>query len=83
MIATIGDIVMQGGTTGITPVLVTPSTSKKQGIKKSKGGTWRFPPFVICCVVPEARKLHVCFASDAHRKSGVFSFGAALSPVES
>jgi len=27
--------------------------------------------------------MHVCFASDSHRESGVFSFGSALSPVES
>ncbi len=27
--------------------------------------------------------MHVCFASDSHRKSGVFSFCSLLSPVES
>ncbi len=27
--------------------------------------------------------MHVCFASDSHRESGVLSFGSALSPVES
>jgi len=50
---------------------------------KPRRGAWRLPLLLICCVVSEARKMHVCFASDTHRKSGAISFGAALSPVES
>jgi len=51
--------------------------------RTTKEGSLAAPLFVPYCVVSEARKKHVCFASDAHRKSGVISFGAALSPVES
>src|SRR5437764_12502783 len=35
------------------------------------------------CIVSKARKPQNAFSNDAHRKSGAFSFGAALSPVES
>jgi len=83
MIATIGGTVMPNATTAITPVPTIPSICEKHWTGKPKGGTWRFPLLLICCVASEARKEHVCFAGDAHRKSGVFSFGAALSPVES
>jgi hypothetical protein len=40
-------------------------------------------PFFVCCVVSEATLTARVFSGDAHRKSGVFSFGSALSPVES
>jgi len=44
----------------------------------------RLPIFPFCCIVSEATlKIRVCFRGDAHRKSGVFSFGLALSLVES
>ena len=66
------------------PPLDTHETLDFLQAQKSKKGEPGGSPFLrICCVVSEARWLHVCFASDAHRKSGVFSFGAALSPVES
>jgi hypothetical protein len=50
---------------------------------KQKGKPGGFPFLPICCVASEARQKHVCFSSDAHRKSGVFSCGSTLSPVES
>jgi len=61
----------------------TRNTRNCPALKRKKGEPGGSPSLRICCVVSEARELHVCFASDAHRKSGVFSFDAALSPVES
>jgi hypothetical protein len=55
MIATIGGTVMQGATTAIAPTLTIPNICEKHGIG-TKGGTWRFPLLLICCVVSEARK---------------------------
>jgi hypothetical protein len=48
-----------------------------------RGEPGGFPLSLFYCVVSEARWKHACFASDAHRKSGVISCSAALSPVES
>jgi|HubBroStandDraft_3_1064219.scaffolds.fasta_scaffold196835_1 hypothetical protein len=62
---------------------VTRASAALKASPKSKRGAWRLPFLLICCVASEARKMHVCFTSDAHRKSGVISCGAALSPVES
>jgi hypothetical protein len=59
------------------------NTSSKIFMRKAKGGAWRLPLSLFYCVVSEARWKHACFASDAHRKSGVISCSAALSPVES
>ena len=41
--------------------------------EKQKGGAWRLPLFVLLLVASEARRIRVCFSSDAHRKSGVIS----------
>jgi len=46
-------------------------------------GSLAAPHFLVCCVVSEATLTARMFSGDAHRKSGVFSFGSALSPVES
>ena len=46
-------------------------------------GSLAAPHFFVCCVVSEATLTARMFSGDAHRKSGVFSFGSALSPVES
>jgi len=66
----------------ITTLLVsTDLQNRKNKIKKGEPGGSPF--LLIGCVVSEARQVHVCFESDSHRESGVFSFGSALSPVES
>jgi hypothetical protein len=49
----------------------------------NKNGEPDGSPFFVCCVVSEATLTARVFSGDAHRKSGVFSFGSALSPVES
>jgi hypothetical protein len=61
----------------------TPShdSEKPQFIKKM--GSQTAPHFQLCYVVSEAALTARVFSGDAHRKSGVFSFGSALSPVES
>ncbi len=67
----------------VTITLLRPNTSLKSSLEEAKGGAWRLPLLPICCVASEAHQKHVCFASDSHRKSGVLSYSAALSPVES
>jgi hypothetical protein len=82
MIATIAGTAVASLTATITRVQR--NASPKAFTLKAKGGAWRLPPFVLFyCVVSEARWKHASFASDAHRKSGVISCSAALSPVES
>jgi hypothetical protein len=81
MIATTGGTAVASVTTIVTRLLFNPSP--KEFVLKAKGGAWRLPLSLFYCVVSEARWKHACFASDAHRKSGVISCSAALSPVES
>jgi hypothetical protein len=82
MIATIAGTAVASLTVIITRVQR--NTSSKTFMLKAKGGSLAASPFrFFYCVVSEARWKHTCFASDAHRKSGVISCSAALSPVES
>ena len=81
MIATIAGTAVASFTVIITRVQR--NTSSKAFTLKAKGGAWRLPFSFFYCVVSEARWRHACFANDAHRKSGVISCSAALSPVES
>jgi hypothetical protein len=53
MIATIAGTIAASVT--ITITLLLPSSSSKTLIEKAKGGTWRFPLLLTCCVVSEAR----------------------------
>ncbi len=81
MIATIAGTAIASLTTIITRVQR--NTSSKAFKLKRKGEPGGSPLSVFYCVASEAPWKHACFASDAHRKSGVISCSAALSPVES
>jgi hypothetical protein len=70
------------GTANTITIIIQVQRSDNSIADKIKRGAGRLP-LLIFCVVSEARKMHVCFVSDSHRESGVFSFGSALSPVES
>lgn len=80
MTGTIADMAMASAIAATVPLRI---VSWKLNSKTQKGEPGGSPFLLICCVASEARQKHVCFADDAHRKSGVISFGAALSPVES
>jgi hypothetical protein len=69
----------------IAPVaIVTTTTRRRRTIThKMKMGSLTAPQFSNCCVVSEAMLTARVLSGDAHRESGVFSFGSALSPVES
>lgn len=58
-------------------------TDSKASANNKKGEPSSSPFLLICCVASEAALTARMFSSDAHRKSGVFSDRAALSPVES
>ena len=56
---------------------------RRATLPKRKWGAGRLPILQLCCVASEAALTARVFSGDAHRESGVFSFGSALSPVES
>jgi hypothetical protein len=70
------------GTAAVIAAITTLRVST-DAYKIKKGEPGGSPFLLIGCVVSEARQVHVCFESDSHRESGVFSFCSALSPVES
>jgi hypothetical protein len=53
MIATIAGTIAASAT--ITITLLLPNNSLKFLMEETKGGTWRFPLLLTCCVVSEAR----------------------------
>jgi hypothetical protein len=60
-----------------------PSIYANQMTPFKQKGSLAAPLSLICCVVSEATRTARVFSGDAHRKSGVFSVRATLSPVES
>jgi hypothetical protein len=53
MIATIVGTIAANAIIAIT--LLLPNNNSKTLTEKAKGGTWRFPLLLTCCVVSEAR----------------------------
>jgi hypothetical protein len=76
-----------------TPAAITPNSPLQENLTAKtnlrilgntrKRGSLAAPPFANFAVSSRKRRKLRVFSGDAHRKSGVFSVRAALSPVES